>query len=913
MQFFVQSKCRENLNQNAKVYNMKIFFNIDYRTNWGESVYIVGSIPALGENDESKAVKMEFDSRSAWGLNLELAKAAGDFEYRYIVRNDNGYTKREWGKPHKFQHGRGVSAYEIFDMWQDQPAEKPFYSSAFGDCIFRRTAPSKPLPVKNAVVRLQVNAPTVRPDQVLAICGSSAQTGCWDPAKAIIMNDSDFPQWSVNLDIKDIEIPFQYKFVILNAATHEVVEWEEGDNRNFGITPERKQESLVVNDLSFRDRQRPWRGAGVAIPVFSIRSKDDFGVGDFMDIKLMVDWAAETGQQFLQLLPINDTTMTGTWTDSYPYNANSTFALHPMYLRLQAMGTLKDPVRMKHFSNLGHELNELSCVDYERVNNAKAEYTRELFKQDGKSTLESDDFKTFLDRNREWLTPYAAFCVLRDRNGSPEFSCWGDYAEYSPEKLEKFVAENPDDINYIYYIQYHLDKQMKEARRYAQSKGVAIKGDIPIGISRTSVDAWLYPRLFNMDCQAGAPPDDFSVLGQNWGFPTYNWEEMSHDGFAWWKARLRKMSEYFDAFRIDHILGFFRIWQIPMNALHGLLGVFNPALPFSPEELKQNYDFWIDPDLHTTPYIMDYFLGDFFGEYTDEARERFLVPLGYGRYRLKPEFATQRMVSEYFDSLDKDDKNTKLCNALLGLIDEVLFIEDPYEKGKYHPRISAQYTYIYRSLSDYGKWGFNRLYNDFYYHRHNDFWYGKAMWKLPPLIDATDMLVCAEDLGMIPACVPAVIDALDILSLEIQRMPKDPNAEFGNTWTYPYYSVCATSTHDMGGIRQWWEENREKTQHFYNNVLHENGPAPQYAEPWICDKIVTLHLKSPAMLTILPLQDWLSIDGAIRREDPREEQINVPANPRHYWRYRMHMTVEELMANESFCSYLHDKINDCGR
>jgi 4-alpha-glucanotransferase len=403
------------------------------------------------------------------------------------------------------------------------------------------------------------------------------------------------------------------------------------------------------------------------------------------------------------------------------------------------------------------------------------------------------------------------------------------------------------------------------------------------------------------------------VLGQNWGFPTYDWEEMSRDGFAWWKARFEKMSEYFDAYRIDHVLGFFRIWQIPMDAVHGLLGTFNPALPYSPEELRNSYDFWIDVDLQTTPYIMDYFLYDFFGEYTDEAKRRFLINVGNGRYKLRPEFDTQRKIANFFATEEKNDKNNKLCNALLGIVDEVLFIEDPYEKGKYHPRISAQYTYIYRSLTDYERWCFNRLYNDFYYHRHNDFWYGKAMWKLPPLIDSTPMLTCAEDLGMIPDCVPAVMNQLQILSLEIQRMPKDPAAEFGNTWTYPYLSVCTTSTHDMGGIRQWWEENRDVTQHYFNSMLHEPGPAPQYAEPWICDKIITLNLHSPSMLAIFPLQDWLSINGNLRRNDPREELINIPANPRHYWRYRMHLTVDQLLAEHEFNDYIRNKVKGSGR
>jgi 4-alpha-glucanotransferase len=294
-------------------------------------------------------------------------------------------------------------------------------------------------------------------------------------------------------------------------------------------------------------------------------------------------------------------------------------------------------------------------------------------------------------------------------------------------------------------------------------------------------------------------------------------------------------------------------------------------------------------------------------------RNTFLYSVSYGRYKLKPEFDTQRKVVDYFATLEKSEKNQRICDGLLGLIDDVLFVEDPVEKGKYHPRISAQFTYIYRSLNEYERWCFDRLYNDFFYHRHNDFWYGKAMWKLPPLIEATDMLVCAEDLGMIPDCVPAVMSALQISSLEIQRMPKDPKAEFGNTYTYPYLSVCTTSTHDMGGIRQWWEEDREKTQHFFNNMLHEGGEAPFYAEPWVCDKIITLHLNSPAMLAIIPLQDLLSIDGNIRRENPLEEQINVPANPRHYWRYRMHLTMEQLMASDEYNTLLRNKIANSGR
>lgn len=893
---------------------MKLNFTVNYRTEWGESLFLTGSPLAMGAGDLSRAVPMKLEGSETWTVRIDVPDTETDFTYGYIVRHDNGYVKREWGKPRRFIHGPNTHVFNILDRWQDMPWDKPYYSSAFIDCICHRGDRDGVVAPTAGMLTLSVDAPMIAPDEVVAVSGEAESLGEWNPAKAVRMSDASYPTWSVNIPSSSIKEGSEYKFLILKKTTGEVVAWEGCDNRRFDFTPSAADASIVDAGQRLVNPLAPWRGAGVAIPVFSLRSDEDFGVGDFLDLKLMIDWAVQTRQNFVQLLPINDTTMTGTWTDSYPYKANSIFALHPMYLRLSAMGRLADEERQRYFENLGRELNRLPQVDYERVNNGKNEFTRELFAQDGHNVLSSDEFRVFFEKNASWLTPYAAWCVLRDINHTPDMAEWGEYAVYDAAKVENFINEHRSDVDYVYYIQYFLDRQMREVRDYAHSCGVAIKGDIPIGISRTSVDAWISPRLFNLDCQAGAPPDDFSVLGQNWGLPTYNWEEMSKDGFAWWKDRFRKMAEYFDAYRIDHVLGFFRIWQIPMDAVHGLLGIFNQAVPFTPDELRNSYDFWIDVDRQTKPYIMDYMLADFFGEdAVDECRDRFLIDEGYGRYRLREEFDTQRKVVDYFSHEENNDRNNRICNALLGLIDEVLFIEDPYEKGKYHPRISAQFTYAYRALNDYERWCFNRMYNDFFYRRNNDFWYGKAMWKLPPLIDATDMLVCAEDLGMIPACVPAVMNNLQILELEIQRMPKDPSAAFGNTWTYPYRSVCTTSTHDMDGIRRWWEADRDATQRFYNEILGEAGPAPQYAEPWICERIVKLHLQSPSMLCILPLQDWLSIDGVLRRQDPREELINIPANPRHYWRYRMHLTLEDLNSQKEFNNRLREEIIKSGR
>ena len=568
-----------------------------------------------------------------------------------------------------------------------------------------------------------------------------------------------------------------------------------------------------------------WKGAGTAIPVFALRSEDDFGVGEFLDLKKMVDWAVLTGQTFLQLLPVNDTTMFGTIDDSYPYNANSTFALHPQFINLPAAGVPVD----KEYLKLQKQLNSFVKdgrpeTDYVSVNREKRRLLRKAFDANWKSLSRTKAYRNFLAANREWLIPYSRFCALRDEFGTPDFSQWGEFAVYDEARLERWNKSHRSETDFNCFLQFHLDAQFRQVRDYAHSKGVVLKGDLPIGISRTSADAWQFPKLFNMDSQAGAPPDAFSADGQNWGFPTYNWEEMAKDGYAWWKARLRKMSEYFDAFRIDHILGFFRIWQIPVPEKSGLAGYFSPALPYSADELRS----W-----------------------------------GYG------------------NRMDR-------------------FIEDPHRPGWYHPRIDA------KDLGD--------LYIDFFYRRHNEFWKHNAMGKLSALLGSTNMLACGEDLGMIPACVPEVMQRLNILSLEIQRMPKDPAQTFADPARYPYGCVCTTSTHDMSPIRAWWEEDRALSQRFYNEVLGCGGAAPYFCEPWVCRRIVEQHLWSPAMLVILPLQDWLSISPELRyKGNPADERINVPAIPRYHWDYRMHLSLEELLAAKDFNTDVATLVKSSGR
>jgi 4-alpha-glucanotransferase len=454
---------------------------------------------------------------------------------------------------------------------------------------------------------------------------------------------------------------------------------------------------------------------------------------------------------------------------------------------------------------------------------------------------------------------------------------------------------------------------LREAADYAHEHGIIMKGDIPIGIYRYSCDAWINPRLFHIDQQAGAPPDNFAIRGQNWGFPTYNWEEMAKDGFAWWKQRFEQMSDYFDAFRIDHILGFFRIWSIPMDAVQGILGRFAPAIPVYRNEFNER-NTWFDQDRYTRPFINEAVLWASFGNDAEQVKREYLQENGNGFFTLKEPFNTQRKIEAYFSQQERSDLNNKIREGLYDLVANVILFEVEGSGGQqFHFRIAMENTSSFRYLDWNTQRQLKELYLNYFFSRQDAFWQKEAMHKLPALKRATNMLVCGEDLGMVPRCVPQVMKELGILSLEIQRMPKNPAREFFHPAEAPYLSVVTPSTHDMSTIRGWWEEDRAQIQRFFNNDLGGWGEAPFFCEPWINKAIVLQHLHSPALWSIFQLQDIMGMSESFRRENPHDERINVPANPHHYWRYRMHLTLEELIKEEPFNEELKGYIISCGR
>lgn len=894
---------------------MRVTFNINFHTVWGQKLCVVGSIPELGSWNPALAKEMNYKGDGNWQLELELSSPGQLIEYRYFLSINDKQVFEEWERNHQVVFEGQAKRYILYDYWQIRPSNLAFYSSAFIKSWFAHPCDTFERAVKSGKrLTIKISAPRVEKNQSIAITGNQRCLGNWHPDKALILSCGTFPEWHIDLDATEITYPLEYKFLVYDTDKHQPLYWEDDENRILDLPLQEAGETLVVSGLYFRDNLPLWRCAGSVIPVFSLRSAQSFGVGDLGDLRLLVDWVKKTRQRIIQVLPMNDTTMTHTWIDSYPYSAISIYALHPMYISIPLMGELKDPDRAAFYQGKQEELNAKEAVDYESVVQYKVDYCREFFNQEGEQILAGAEFKGFFQTNEAWLIPYAAYCHFRESYGTADFTKWKDDSVYDKSRIKNLCAKTSQaypEIAFAYFLQYILHTQFKSASDYARKNGIVLKGDLPIGVNRTSIDAWTEPRYFNMNGQAGAPPDDFSVTGQNWMFPTYNWDAMEKDNFDWWKRRFRKLSDYFNCFRIDHILGFFRIWEVPQNYVQGLCGHFNPALPFTREEIEQ-YGFYFDEARLTTPHINRQFLPELFGELTDEVERTYLAQSSSRHFVLKPFCDTQRKVETLFSG-KTDEVSLRIKNGLFSIANEVLFLRDPREHDKFHPRISASQSFMYRELNASDRYAFDQLYWHFFYHRHNDFWKTQAFKHLTPLVGGTDMLVCGEDLGMIPDSVPDVMNKLQIFSLEIERMPKTPQREFSDMYNLPYHSVCTTSTHDMSPLRNWWKEDREKIQRYYNNVLLRKGAATEECTSEIATQILSNHLGTRSMLTIIPLQDWFATDDSIKQADIESERINVPANSMHYWRYRMHIPLEKLLLEDEFNQKISKLILDSGR
>ncbi|KAK6127179.1 hypothetical protein DH2020_039063 [Rehmannia glutinosa] len=654
-------------------------FKIPYFTQWGEHILVSGSEPVLGSWNVKKGLLLKPSHQGdelIWSGNLPVRLG--------LIAN-------------------------IVTMWHDYAntaSDDLPLRSAFKNVIFRKSW--------NPEVEGQVERPLKSVQNLL----DHNVLKSWEAGR-------------LRMDLSSLMPVIQFGKLKLYGKYGKAKNFslEIGANRELFVDFSASQPKYIVLSDGLM-REMPWRGAGVAIPMFSVRSDADVGVGEFLDLKLLVDWAVESGFHLVQLLPINDTSVHGMWWDSYPYSSLSVFALHPLYLRVQALTENISADIMQEIQRIREQLDGKD-VDYEATMAAKLSIAKKIFSQEKEIVFSSVAYQNFFSENQDWLKPYAAFCFLRNFFETSDHSQWGRFSLFSKDKLS-------------------------EASEYARTKGVVLKGDLPIGVDRNSVDTWVYPNLFRMNTSTGAPPDYFDKNGQNWGFPTYNWEEMSKDNYGWWRARLTQMAKYFTAYRIDHILGFFRIWELPDHAMTGLCGKFRPSIPLSQEELERE-GIW-DFNRLSRPYIKQQLLQEKFG---------------------------------------------------------------------------ASWTIIASSFLDESQKG--------------------------------------------------------------------------------HYEVCAPSCHDCSTLRAWWEEDEERRRRFFETVVGSDLLPPDRCTPEIAHFVLRQHVESPSMWSIFPLQDLLALKEEYMTRPAVEETINDPTNPKHYWRYRAHVTIESLLKDRELISVIKGLVHGSGR
>ncbi len=817
---------------------MKLHFTCSYASSFGENILI------RFQSDQTTAgidFPMVYINEKTWGLELERDElpSLSTIIYDILVRKDNDRVLAEQRKINL----ENSSSEHIFIF--DEPQWMSFPSIAKGLITeFLPNYSSKKHDDKNPDFILSIQLPDMHPDHVPCVTGSIKKLGNWKGKPALFHQKNN--EWILKLKMGKEKFPVEFKIGIYDKKLKEIIHWESGDNRVLQSAPQ-QQESLIwhaVPDIQIA----LWKGTGINVPLTSLLTEKTWGSGDFTSLKVLGNWCKKSHINMIQLLPLYDTTANFTNADSYPYSPISAFAMHPVFLDVHHLVHLYDVDISEDFIEKIKELNSASEFHINEVLELKLDVLRIIFEE--VKTIFKDDFGwfTFFDMNREWLQPYAAFSYLRDTYKTADFHKWETWKVYDETEVEELVSRESiayEEICFYYFLQYNLHLQLAEAKEYLNKKGIILKGDLPIGIGRSSVDTWMFPQLFNLDKNAGAPPDAFTQLGQNWKFPTYNWKAMEAEDYAWFRRRLQHLEIYFNALRIDHIIGLFRIWSIPVDQVDGRLGIFEPANGYSLQELR-------DHNIHMSI-------------------ERLTQPYGEGQ--------------------------------------DIILLE---KNQQFHFRIDMQQTSSFKSLHENEQQLLNNLHYQYFSTRQNDLWNNNGVQTIQALQQCTRMLLCAEDLGMVPAMVESVLDKNKILCLRVERMPVN-HEKFFSPAKAPYLSVVTPSTHDMSTLRQWWTEPEAPVQWYYNFELLQEGLAPAELNRETAQLIIQNHLHSPAMFSVFLLQDILAMDDKLKNHNLHKERINDPAFGDFEWSYRMHISLENLLQAKAFTKELKKMIKSSGR
>jgi len=640
------------------------------------------------------------------------------------------------------------------------------------------------------------------------------------------------------------------------------------------------------------------RLTGLAVPLGALRTQYSIGVGEFPDLVELAHLCKACGIELIQLLPVNDSGF-----QSSPYSALTAFALHPLYLRISAMEEAKgfEPELLE----LKNRFEALPRFAYGPLQDAKLALLRKIFNKHKKNILASAEpgkkLHSWIQEN-PWIIDYAVYRRLKDAHNGAHWKEWTQFRNVDTRQIQE-LWNNPqyrEEHLFWVWVQEALDRQFTDAARAVRDMGIVLKGDIPILMNEDSADVWAHSEFFNRDQSAGAPPEPLTPLGQNWQFPTYNWEALEKADYSWWIDRLRLAGRYYSAFRIDHVLGFFRIWTTSRKDNSAALGHFVPSIPITTEELY-NLGFddsrirWLSQPHIPTQELFDAMRGD----PATEAAVRKACNKALTRIGNEELWLFNGTISGELD-IEALDIHGFLKEYLLKAWRNRVLI--PQEDGNYYPAWTYWDTRAFPTLSETERRNLESLIQQ-KRSESEQLWEDQGRKLLSTFIRATDMIPCAEDLGAIPDCVPKVLQELGILGLKIVRWTRrwgewgEPYIPFAE---YPELSVCTPAVHDTSTVRQWWENeaDREQFRQFINVPYLNDKYTPETAA------LILGHIiDSASRFCIFQIQDLLHLSARWYAENPEDERVNVPGTVNDFnWTYRLPSPLEDIEKDQTFVS-----------
>jgi len=633
---------------------------------------------------------------------------------------------------------------------------------------------------------------------------------------------------------------------------------------------------------------------GAAVPVGALRTKKGIGVGEFSDLADFAVLCKKMRVGLIQILPVNDTGF-----ESSPYSSLTAFGLHPLYLRIEELDEFAaagDSVK-KRIKKARDNFDKNTRFHHYQVLKEKLEICREIYEASKEQIVKNSALSSWIEQN-SWVKQYAVYRRLKEKNDQKSWKDWSEYSSVTAADIDKLWNDKSLREEHIFWawLQHALDTQFSKAAQAIKDAGLVLEGDLPILMNEDSCDVWAHPEIFIQELSAGAPPDMYSPDGQNWGFPIYNWEEQEKDNFSWWKKRLAVAGKYYQAYRIDHVLGFFRIWASSHRDYSSSIGRYVPYAPVTSGDLKKlGFDKgrirWVSQAHIPTDELTEILKKSKGGSADVKAEADKICSKALMRVNEEELWIFKKKITGEKD-IDALKFSTEISNYLKGKWKDRVFLE--YKKGKFFPVWYFRNATAYKTFTEQEKSALEELLAK-RQQRSERVWAQQGLKLLSVLVQSSTMLPCAEDLGAVPACVPKVLNKLKILGLRVTRWHREwdkggqPYVPFEN---YPQLSVCTPAVHDSSTVRQWWEQEADQGQ-FAGFI---GVPSlPKVYNPGTAKVILSKTAQARSRFRVFQIQDLLHLSNNWYSADPSDERVNVPGTANDFnWTYRLPATISEI-------------------